>query len=143
MPTTIPGYHLCPRCNGRDIYFAKRTVGQIGNIIDLPNGVSNPAVGYNVERKVALCRECGERADWIPEKIEYTKEESASKTRKTSLTLMWISAFAFFGTSYFLYESAKIGGDLGFYILFPVYFLLMAFYHLYKVLKSNAELESK
>lgn len=107
-----PGYHECPRCLKREIYFAKRQVGQIGNLMDLPQGIANPAVSMGVERDVALCRECGERANWIPEKIEYTDEELANK-KATNFKNQWkVSAFMCFGAAIWLYfQVQSIGGS--------------------------------
>lgn len=81
-PKVTPGYHECPRCKSRNTYFAKRVVGQIGNLIDLPEGVSNPAAAMNIEKDVALCYDCRERMNWIPEKVEYSPEEQKSRGKK-------------------------------------------------------------
>jgi hypothetical protein len=83
MPKVTPGFHQCPRCLNQDIYFAKRSTGTVGNIIDLPQGVANPKMGLDIEKEVAICRDCGERANWIPEKREYSEKEKEYSYRKS------------------------------------------------------------
>lgn len=95
MPEVIPAYWLCPRCQGRDVYFAKRVVGQIGTILDLPYGVSNPGFFSSVEKEVPLCKNCGEGMNKIDEKKFYAKEELEAITRKSGKAwgrfFMWTS----------------------------------------------------
>jgi hypothetical protein len=100
---TTPGFYECPRCLKRDIYFAKRQVGQIGNLMDLPEGIANPAVSLGVEKDVALCRECGERANWTPEKVEYTDEEIIQNKAKNWKTQYKIASVLFFGSAIWIY----------------------------------------
>ena len=83
MATMTPGYHECPRCLTHDVYFAKRAVGQVGNFIDLPEGITNPKIGFDIEKDVAICRDCGERANWIPEKTEYSDSEKKERYAKS------------------------------------------------------------
>ena len=66
-----------------DVYFAKRAVGQVGNFIDLPEGITNPKIGFDIEKDVAICRDCGERANWIPEKTEYSDAEKKERYAKS------------------------------------------------------------
>jgi len=86
-PQVTPGYHECPRCKSRNAYFAKRIVGQVANIIDLPQGVSNPAASVKIAKDGALCFECRERMNWVPEKIEYSEEEQ--RTRNKNSKKLW------------------------------------------------------
>jgi hypothetical protein len=83
MATVTPGYHECPKCLTHDVYFAKRAVGQVGNFIDLPEGITNPKIGFDIEKDVAICRACGERANWIPEKTEYSDAEKKERYAKS------------------------------------------------------------
>lgn len=98
-----PGFYECPRCLKRDIYFAKRQVGQIGNLMDLPQGIANPAVSLGVEKVVALCRACGERANWTPEKVEYTDEEVIQNKARNLKRQYKIVSVLFFGTAIWIY----------------------------------------
>ena len=93
-----PGYYTCPRCNSRDHYFAKRTVGQIGVAGDFNTPV-NPGMLRGVEADVALCRECGERMNYTPQqKIAETEKEKQSENAKgvfgvialIATVVMWI-----------------------------------------------------
>ena len=76
-----PGYYTCPRCNTRDHYFAKRTVGQMGIAMDFSNTSVNPGMLRGVEKDVALCRECGERMNYTPE-VKILNEEEKKKENK-------------------------------------------------------------
>jgi hypothetical protein len=112
VPITTPGYHQCPRCASRDIYFAARSAGTIGNIVDLPNGMANPAIGYQMEKKVALCRACGERADWFAEKIEYSEEEKILR-KAENFKAQWkvASVMCLFASIWFYFQVQTIGGS--------------------------------
>ena len=128
MATTTPGFYECPRCLKRDIYFAKRVVGQIGNIIDLPQGVTNPKFGLDVEKDVALCRECGERANWIPEKVEYTESEQGIRKNKSQRLQSKFAGFVgtLGGLAVFYMASGlnRIGSDAsGYYLASAIFFL--------------------
>lgn len=85
-PQIIPGFWKCPRCETvDDIYYALRHTGSvgIGPIVDV--GEFNVAAGISkgVEKRVAICKQCGERADYFEErkiysdseKLEYAKQE--------------------------------------------------------------------
>jgi hypothetical protein len=115
MATITPGYHECPRCLTRDVYFAKRAVGQVGNLIDLPEGIANPKIGFDIEKDVAICRACGERANWIPEKTEYSDSEKKERYAKSQRVQGKIAAPIFFLCVMFgIYagnEMSKVGED--------------------------------
>lgn len=135
MAKVTPGYWECPRCKSREIYFAKRTIGTVGTLVDLPQGVANPGIARNVEKDVALCHECRERANWIPEKIEYTEEEKQAKNKKSSLVWGWI--FALLGTvlTYLGYQLAFVYDETPGYLLFGLSILGVAIYYF---VKSNS-----
>ena len=115
MATITPGYHECPRCLTRDVYFAKRAVGQVGNLMDLPEGIANPKIGFDIEKDVAICRACGERANWIPEKTEYSDSEKKERYAKSQRVQGKIAAPIFFLCVMFgIYagnEMSKVGED--------------------------------
>lgn len=106
------GYHECPRCKERDIYFAKRQFGQIGNLIDLPQGVTNPALSMGVEKDVALCRNCGERATWFPERVEYTPEEVVKNNARRRRSSYKAGGAGLLINGIFGIYGAKYGNDL-------------------------------
>ena len=83
-PKEIPAHWECPRCKSQDIYFAKRQVGQLGGfkVFDPEEGIVGGSAGRVVENDVALCRECGERANKIPKRFEYSPEEQKVKDEK-------------------------------------------------------------
>lgn len=106
MPTVVPGYWECPRCKGREVYFAKREVGTIGTLIDLPNGPATPGIARSVEKDVALCYECRERANWIPPRTEFSEEELKTQARNSyenRYRNAFISGLFFFLGAYILY----------------------------------------
>ena len=115
MAITTPGYHECPRCLTRDVYFAKRAIGQVGNLMDLPEGVANPKIGFDIEKDVAICRACGERANWIPAKTEYSDSEKTERYAKSQRVQGKIAApiFLFGGiaTLYMGQDMSKMGND--------------------------------
>ena len=122
MATITPGYHECPRCLSRDVYFAKRAVGQVGNLMDLPEGIANPKIGFDIEKDVAICRACGERANWIPEKTEYSDSEKKARYAKSQRVQGKITAPIFlFGGIAGLYmgnDMSKMGAEpFSFYAL--------------------------
>ena len=114
-PQITPGYWKCPRCDSRDTYFAPRVVGQVGMArpfeigdVDLAGGVAR-----NVEKDVALCKECGERSKWIPEVRVYSAEEQRRMNKGWSVASVLfgiplgiftikMSEFGWTGESYFL-----------------------------------------
>lgn len=86
-PQITPGYWICPRCDSRDTYFAPRVVGQVGMArpfeignVDMAGGVAR-----NVEKDVALCKECGERSKWVPEVRIYSPEEQKRMNKGWSI----------------------------------------------------------
>jgi hypothetical protein len=86
-PQITPGYWICPRCDSRDTYFAPRVVGQVGMArpfeignVDMAGGVAR-----NVEKDVALCKECGERSKWVPEVRIYSSEEQKRMSKGWSI----------------------------------------------------------
>jgi len=56
-----------------------------------------------VEKDVALCRACGERANWTPEKVEYTDEEVIQNKAKNWKMQYKIASVLFFGTAIWIY----------------------------------------
>lgn len=109
-PTVTPGYWQCPRCNSTDHYFAPRIVGQVGMANPIQIGENDFALGgaRNVEKDVALCRACGERAKWIPEVVTYSPEEARSRKKGWGVFLAIVSA------AYFLFtvKMAEFGWEL-------------------------------
>jgi hypothetical protein len=99
-PTITPGYWQCPRCNSTDHYFAPRVVGQVGVANPMQIGENEFAGGIarSVEKDVALCRSCGERAKWIPEVRTYSAEESKTRLKNWCIFLAIISTAYFFFT---------------------------------------------
>lgn len=75
----LKGFFECPRCNGTDIYVAKRqrVVGTSVQMVDTP-----------------LCRACGETANWV--EIPLTKEEYKRKFR------LQVGLILFFGLLLFI-----------------------------------------
>lgn len=121
-PKRTPAYYICPRCSSKDIYFATRSAGSIGNIIDLPSGMANPTVGYQMEKKVAFCRPCGERADYVPEVVVYSDREKEEKERNE-----WFITGIFFillGGCSLIYFTGEQGVTFG-YFLFPFFALTL------------------
>lgn len=93
-PQITPGYWICPRCDSKDTYFAPRIVGQVGVARPFEIGEFDVAGGVarSVEKDVALCRTCGERAKWINEVRVYSKEE------ENRFGIYWNWACLIFGT---------------------------------------------
>lgn len=89
MATFFPGYWTCPRCNGRDAYFAKRVTGMVGTSLDLSESPVQPGLARAIEQEVALCRECQERMNWVPEKTVYTPEEKYRQDLKSHKSRYW------------------------------------------------------
>ena len=88
----IPEKFDCPKCFGTDYYFAKRQVGQIGAFLDLPNADSNSGFTRSVEKDVAICRNCGEKMNHIPQKAILNKKEN---TKATWMLLAFVVAMGF------------------------------------------------
>lgn len=120
-PQVTPGYYECPRCGSRNAYFAKRSFGQIGNLIDLPSGVGNPAFGVNIEKDVALCFECRERMNWIKEVVKYSSEEQKAIDNRAAKAGWFIAPF---GLLFFLLM--LWGGETLFAVFFGFMTLLGA-----------------
>lgn len=150
-PTHIPGYHLCPRCNSRNVYFALRTVGSVGNLVDLPEGIANPNSKVEIERKVPICRECGERSNWVPPKNIYSSTEITLNEMKTAKQAMVVSLFFACAASILLgYLSlfdqellevdGVLAGNIGVIVLFCFTFILnWARYESRKSRRGNSE----
>ena len=88
----IPETFDCPKCFGTDYYFAKRQVGQIGALLDLPNVDSSSGFTRSVEKDVAICRNCGERMNHTPQKAVLNKKENI---RGTLMLLAFVVSLGF------------------------------------------------
>jgi hypothetical protein len=93
-PQVIPGFWKCPRCEiVDDIYFALRHTGSvgIGPIVDMGDFNVASGVSKSVENRVALCKQCGERADYYEEQKIYSDQEKLKHSKSELLVLPFIA----------------------------------------------------
>ena len=93
---------LCPECLGDDAYWAKKQNGQVGSLIDSSNSAVNPAFTWGIEAETVLCRDCGERMNFVKQvKVLTTKEEKRNENFEIKLFL-WIGVPLFIILIYFV-----------------------------------------
>jgi ribosomal protein L37E len=66
-------YYQCVRCGGRDVYASEETTSYTAMTIDNPGPIDHTLVNAN-KQKIARCRACGERADYILTRDEVAKD---------------------------------------------------------------------
>jgi hypothetical protein len=99
---TVSNNWACPRCQGNDAYRAEKQNGQVGSLIDSSNNAVNPEFTWAIKADVTLCRNCGERMNFIEErKVVKTKEEKQNENFEIKLFL-WIGIPLFIILLYFV-----------------------------------------
>lgn len=91
MATRRIDYLECPRCLGKDFYVGIRQVGTIGTFGEL--GDSDRFIGGQrpVEKKMSLCRQCGEKPVW-KSRMSTAEEDAQWEAQKSQREATYKSA---------------------------------------------------
>ena len=82
----IKGHYECPRCNSTDVFESQETTGAMAFTLNTPGPV-DPTIINPIKSQVYLCRNCGEKAKWIP-----NARYIAAKLEKETRMMPWVSA---------------------------------------------------
>ena len=85
MSNSNKGHYQCPRCNSVDIYETTETTGAMAFTLNTPGPV-DPTIVNPIRNQVFRCRDCGEKARWIP-----NPSYIAAKMKREAKVMPWVS----------------------------------------------------